>query len=175
MEGVGMSRKEKKSLCPCGTGLQFSECCAPFIEGGQPAPTAEALMRSRYTAFAVQDVPYLLRSWHRSTRPASLDLDDQAGFAWHGLEVLETEGGGAGEQTGVVEFIANFSGHGQEHRLHERAKFVCEEGQWLYVDGKVNPGRVPAVSEKIGRNEPCPCGSGRKYKKCCQLKPGLSD
>lgn len=165
-----MSQKEKKRLCPCGTGLKFAECCAPFLEGRQPAPTAEALMRSRYTAFAVQDVPYLLRSWHRSTRPASLDLDDQAGFAWHGLEVLETEGGGPEEQNGVVEFVANFSGHGQEHRLHERAQFVCEEGQWLYVDGKVNPGRVPATSEKIGRNEPCPCGSGRKYKKCCQVK-----
>ncbi|MFA7383516.1 MAG: YchJ family metal-binding protein [Desulfurivibrionaceae bacterium] len=165
-----MSNKEKDGFCPCGTGLKFAECCGPFLEGSQLAPTAEALMRSRYTAFAVQNVPYLLRSWHRRTRPATLDLDDQAGFAWHGIEVLETEGGGQGEQAGVVEFIANFSGHGQEHRLHERAQFVCEEGQWLYVDGKVNPGRVPATSEKIGRNEPCPCGSGKKYKKCCQPK-----
>jgi len=165
-----MNEKKKNGLCPCGTELQFAECCGPFLEGRQMAPTAEALMRSRYTAFAVQDVPYLLRSWHRSTRPADLDLNDQTGFAWHGIEVLETENGEAGEEAGVVEFIANFSGNGQDHRLHERAKFVCEEGQWLYVDGKVNPGRIPAVSAKIGRNEPCPCSSGKKYKKCCQPK-----
>ena len=165
-----MAEKEKNRPCPCGSGLKFAECCGPFLEGSRPAPTAEALMRSRYTAFAVQDVPYILRSWHRSTRPGSLDLSDEAGFDWHGIEVLETEAGGAEDKAGVVEFIANFSGHGQDHRLHERAKFVCEEGQWLYVDGKVNPGRVPVTSEKIGRNEPCPCGSGKKYKKCCQAK-----
>ncbi|MBU4033384.1 MAG: SEC-C domain-containing protein, partial [Proteobacteria bacterium] len=107
-----MSEKEKKDLCPCGTGLKFAKCCGPLLEGSQPAPTAEALMRSRYTAFAMQDVPYILRSWHRKTRPAELDLDDQEGFVWHGIEVLETQGGEAGEQAGVVEFIANFSGQG---------------------------------------------------------------
>ncbi|PKN22360.1 MAG: hypothetical protein CVU68_04410, partial [Deltaproteobacteria bacterium HGW-Deltaproteobacteria-3] len=71
-----MTEKEKNRPCPCGNGLKFAECCGPFLEGSRPAPTAEALMRSRYTAFAVQDVPYILRSWHRSTRPASLDLSD---------------------------------------------------------------------------------------------------
>lgn len=165
-----MIEKEKNGPCPCGTGLAYVECCGPVLDGALLPLTAEALMRSRYTAFARQDVPYILRSWHRSTRLASFDLDDQKDFVWHGLEVLETEAGGAGDQAGVVEFIANFSGHGQEHHLHERAEFVCEDGRWLYVDGKVNPGRVPATSEKIGRNEPCPCGSGKKYKKCCKAK-----
>lgn len=91
--------------CPCGRGELFGACCGPVLVGERPAGTAEALMRSRYTAFAVGDTEYLLRSWHPRTRPKTLDLDpDQR---WLFLEIVRTERGGPFDDTGTVEFIAH--------------------------------------------------------------------
>ena len=149
--------------CPCGSGREFSLCCEPFLEGKEHAPTAERLMRSRYTAYVRQDVPYLLASWHPSTRPENLTLEES--LSWHGLTVLAAQGGPE-EQEGVVEFVAAFAVQGQRQQLRERSRFLREEDRWLYVDGV----ELPAVSAKIGRNDPCPCGSGRKHKKCCLKK-----
>ena len=154
------------ALCPCCSGQPYSACCMPYCEGGEAAPTAEALMRSRYTAFVRRDEPYLLKTWHAKTKPASLDMDDYAQVQWTGLEVLATEAGGEGEQVGTVEYIARFTVQGQVQRLHEVSHFVCEEGQWFYVDGEIMP-QQPLRREKVGRNSPCPCGSGKKFKRCC--------
>ncbi len=156
---------EKK--CWCGSGRRLKDCCGPILDGERPAGTAEALMRSRYSANVVNNTAYLLASWHPSTRPRSLDGEQRPD--WCGLTVLAVEGGAEDETEGMVEFRATFRVGGREQVLHERSRFVREKGRWLYVDGDLVPDRVKN-SPKIGRNAPCPCGSGKKYKKCCFKK-----
>ncbi|WP_277212009.1 YchJ family protein [Isoptericola croceus] len=125
--------------CPCLTGLPYGECCGPLHAGTRVAGTAEALMRSRYAAFAVLDADYLSATWHPSTRPASLVLDtDQQ---WRRLDVLATHAGGPFDDDGEVEFVAAFrsaSGSGERGRLREVSRFVREGGRWFYVDGDVH-------------------------------------
>ncbi|WP_018682945.1 YchJ family protein [Actinokineospora enzanensis] len=127
--------------CPCGTGLPYDDCCGR-AHAGTPAPTAEALMRSRYSAFALGDVDYLLRSWHPDTRPGELVLDpDQR---WVRLEIVETTGGGLLHANGTVEFNAHYrhsahDGHrGHPGVLHERSRFTRDGGRWVYLDGQVD-------------------------------------
>lgn len=116
-------------------------------------------MRSRYSAFVMRLSEYLSATWHPSTRPGSLDIshDDTV---WERLVIVTTEKGAELDREGIVEFAAFYPG-GQ---LHERSRFVKEDERWYYVDGDILP---PIASEKLGRNDPCPCGSGKKYKKCC--------
>jgi SEC-C motif-containing protein len=117
--------------CPCGSGRPLDDCCGRFHRDEAAAPTAEALMRSRYSAFAVGDPAYLLRTWHPSTRPRSIVLDpDQE---WTRLVVLRTTGGGLLESEGTVEFRALWVHRGRTDALHEHSRFVREGGQWLYV------------------------------------------
>jgi SEC-C motif-containing protein len=123
--------------CPCRRGEPFGECCGPALAGARPAATAEALMRSRYTAFAVGDTDYLLRSWHPRTRPVTLDLDpDQR---WLFLEIVRTEHGGPFDDSGLVEFIAHYRADGERGALHEVSRFSRVEGAWVYLDGIVSP------------------------------------
>ena len=119
--------------CPCGTGLPYAECCGRLHEGSASAATAEQLMRSRYSAFAVGDLAYLLATWHPGTRPASLDLDP--GVRWLGLEVLAGTGGSMLATEGTVEFRASHLRGGRRGAQHERSRFVREESRWYYVDG----------------------------------------
>ncbi|WP_280231158.1 YchJ family protein [Nocardia cyriacigeorgica] len=122
--------------CPCRRGEPFGSCCGPILAGRRDAPTAEALMRSRYTAFAVGDVAYLRRSWHRRTRPAALVLDpDQR---WLFLEIQRTERGGPFDDTGTVEFTAHYRDDSGRGALHEVSRFVREDGRWVYLDGDVS-------------------------------------
>ncbi|NII12184.1 YchJ family metal-binding protein [Oleiagrimonas sp. C23AA] len=124
--------KHTREACPCGSGLAYEPCCAP-LHAGAAAASAEALMRSRYSAYVRKDAAYLQRSWHASTRPESLDMDDGGQPTWLGLDVRrhETDGDRA-----VVEFVARFRiGGSRAQRLHEISRFVREEGQWYYVDG----------------------------------------
>ncbi|WP_454050125.1 YchJ family protein [Cellulomonas sp. Marseille-Q8402] len=124
--------------CPCLSGLPYDECCGPLHRGERPAPTAEALMRSRYSAFAVGDAGYLLASWHPSTRPERLDLDDDV--RWYRLDVLATAAGGPFDDAGTVEFRAYHRGPDGRGSLHEVSRFVRDAGAWRYVDGDVAPG-----------------------------------
>lgn len=126
----------KLIACPCGSGKAYSECCARYIEGGIPAPTAEALMRSRYTAYTLLKEDYLLASWHPSTRPAELGLAEDAPTKWIGLDVKHHEQ--QDETHAIVEFVARYKVNGRAHRLHEVSRFVKEAGQWSYVDGVVS-------------------------------------
>jgi SEC-C motif-containing protein len=145
--------------CPCGSAKAYSACCEPLHRGDATAATAEALMRSRYSAYVLKLGDYLNATWHGSTRPANLDIShDQT--PWQRLQIIDTVAGRETDEEGVVEFAAHFAG-GQ---LHERSRFVKEDGQWFYLDGEILP---PLAAAKVGRNDPCPCGSGRKYKKCC--------
>ncbi|WP_235915384.1 YchJ family protein [Puerhibacterium puerhi] len=129
--------------CPCLSGDTYGACCGPIHRGERLAPTAEALMRSRYSAFAVGDAAWLLASWHPRTRPATVDLDDDV--AWRRLDVLATRGGGPFDDQGEVEFAAFWrdGASGERGRLHEVSRFVREPagpgGRWLYVDGDTQP------------------------------------
>ncbi|MEV0717781.1 YchJ family protein [Asanoa sp. NPDC050611] len=120
-----------KGACPCGSGLSYDECCGPLHRGASAADTAEQLMRSRYSAFAVGDADYLLRTWHEATRPSSLDLD--AAQRWVGLEILDTRTGGLSDRAGTVEFRALFRFGRRTEELHERSRFVRVDGAWVYV------------------------------------------
>jgi SEC-C motif-containing protein len=119
--------------CPCGTGLTYAECCGRLHAGTATASTAEQLMRSRYSAFAVGDTAYLLDTWHPDTRPAALDLDPDA--RWTGLEVLATTGGSMLATEGTVEFRATRLRDGRRGAQHEDSRFVRAGGRWLYLDG----------------------------------------
>ncbi len=125
--------------CPCGRpdsqghGLAYAQCCAPAHSGQQPAPDAETLMRSRYSAFVRGDVPYLLATWHTRTRPASLEV--QEGAKWLGLDIRAHRS--TGTDTAEVEFVARFRVAGRAVRQHELSRFVREEGRWYYIDGDV--------------------------------------
>ncbi|QNE89530.1 YchJ family protein [Corynebacterium incognita] len=123
--------------CPCGSGFNFAECCGQY-HAGKPAPTAEKLMRSRFSAFALGDSDYLLRTWDPETRPATLVLDvDQAGvpaIRFYRLDIIDTSAGGPLDDTGVVEFEAFYKGVAVGSQ-RERSTFVRRDGQWLYSTG----------------------------------------
>lgn len=122
--------------CPCGTGKPYAACCAPVHEGVRPAPTALALMRSRYSAFALGLEGYLLDSWHPSTRPASVDLDPT--MEWTGLIVEDTRDGQAWDDHGTVRFSAHWRSGRREGTLRETSRFAMVSGRWHYVDGTLH-------------------------------------
>jgi SEC-C motif-containing protein len=136
MTGPWASYPERVSLpasnpCPCGLDQSYGQCCGRFHSAAAFAGTAEALMRSRYTAFAVQDGDYLIRTWHSSTRPTRIGFDpDQR---WTGLEVLATSAGGMLHPTGTVEFRARYDRGGVRGNQHEVSRFVREDGRWVYL------------------------------------------
>lgn len=171
--------------CPCGSQKNYSECCEPLLSGQKIASTPEALMRSRYTAFIEKNVDYLFSSM---TPELQLDTDreDMADFAeevdsWVKLDIINAPTSDADQ--GNVEFAAYFMVDGEQQRIHENSQFVKKDGQWFYAGhehqcsshdhddhdhGHHHSHHEPYVAEmKIGRNDPCPCGSGKKYKKCC--------
>lgn len=120
-------------LCPCESGKKYADCCGRYLEGGAAAPTAEALMRSRYTAYTLLREDYVLSTWHGTTRPVKLDLAEEAPDKWLGLQVKRHEQNDADHAR--VEFVARYKINGRAFRLHEVSSFVREEGRWFYVDG----------------------------------------
>lgn len=158
--------------CPCCSGKDFDACCGPVIAGA-PAKTAEALMRSRYTAYARGAVDHVLSTY---TAKAARGVDRASTEKWSkestwlGLTVVSTVRGGPTDEDGTVEFIARFreGAAGAEQSHHERANFVRspKDRRWLYSDGKVVAPPPARRDEHPGRNDPCTCGSGKKWKKC---------
>jgi SEC-C motif-containing protein len=118
-------------LCPCGLEKPYDDCCGALHDGITTATTAEALMRSRFSAFAVGDTAYLLRTWHPTTRPGSLRLDRKQ--KWTRLEILGKTGGSPFHTEGTVEFRAHYTDRGEEGAQHENSHFVRDNGQWSYV------------------------------------------
>ena len=155
------------NTCYCNSDRPYAECCEPLLSGVHLACSAEALMRSRYTAYVVRDIAYLLRSWHPSTRPENIHPATIP--EWSGLHIIRTEKGMESDSDGVVEFKATSFSQKNVWRLHEVSRFVKEGGQWLYVDGDIKDDSFPVENRvpKVGRNDPCHCGSGKKFKKCC--------
>lgn len=123
------------TACPCQSGLSYNQCCRP-LHDGKAAPTAEALMRSRYSAYVLCNGAYLHRSWHASTRPNKKSLLQFPPTNWLGLRIVRTENGAESDTQGVVEFIARYLADGSEQALHETSRFVREGGRWYYLDGQ---------------------------------------
>ena len=121
-----MNKQKTDTSCPCGSGKLYSDCCAVIIDGVKPALSAEALMRSRYSAYVLKNEQYLLDSWHSSTRPDSIDISTSE--QWIRLKIVNSE-----EKN--VEFIATYRVQGKAHRMHENSRFIFEDGNWFYVDG----------------------------------------
>ncbi|ROO84583.1 SEC-C motif-containing protein [Actinocorallia herbida] len=117
--------------CPCGLNADYAACCGRFHRGDATAPTAERLMRSRYSAFAVGDAAYLARTWHPSTRPADVGVDP--GTRWTGLEILAKTGGSALDTEGTVRFRAHYTEGGEEGAMEENSRFVVIDNAWVYV------------------------------------------
>ena len=162
---------ENTEKCPCGSGATYGECCGPIHDGKVKAKTAEALMRARYSAYAAKRIPFLRTSAGPEVQ-AEFDEKTTAEWSktatWEGLEIVATEKGEAADEEGFVSFVAHYTANGQlcEHR--ELAYFKKIDGAWRFIDGKIASDE-PYRREmpKVGRNDPCPCGSGKKYKKCC--------
>jgi len=157
--------------CNCGSEKSYEDCCGPLISGERSANTAEELLRSRYTAYARREVGYIKNTIH----PEETDKQDETAIRewaeateWTRLEILEITDGGPDDKEGQIEFVSYYNEKGKEKIHSELATFVKEEETWYYKDSE-----APKVKQyvrpgpKIGRNEPCPCGSGKKYKKCC--------
>jgi SEC-C motif-containing protein len=157
--------------CPCGSEKPYENCCEPMISGRQAAGTAEALLRSRYSAFVKNQIQYIVDTIHPEKRKG-FDVQSIEKWAresqWLRLEILDTEAGGEKDSDGKVEFIAHYIENGKEAEHHERAQFKKADDRWYFFDGSA-PTAAPFVrpTPKIGRNDPCPCGSGKKFKKCC--------
>ncbi len=160
-----------EELCPCQSGKAFGECCGPILSGAARAETAEALMRARYSAYVTEQIPFLKAS---ATKAIQEEFDEEASrnwsraAEWHGLEIVRTEGGQPGDKKGLVEFRAIYTANNELCNHHEVSTFVKEADGWQFEDGQL-VGEKPITREepKVGRNDPCPCGSGKKYKKCC--------
>lgn len=120
--------------CPCESGLTYQVCCRVY-HNGKNAPTAEALMRSRYSAYVKSDGAYLHKTWHTSTRPSKKQLMGSEPVSWSGLSIIRTEQGTMDDHAGIVEFVASFDEQGKPNQLHETSRFVKERGKWFYVDG----------------------------------------
>lgn len=133
-----MVAKGKVTACPCGSGRDLAACCGRYLHGTETPDSAEVLMRSRYTAYALGNESYLLGTWHASCRPDTLGLDEQPAPKWTGLEVLRHAQ--PDETHAVVEFVARYKINGRAFKLQETSRFVKENGHWFYVDGDIEPG-----------------------------------
>ena len=157
--------------CPCGKGESLETCCGPLLSGKTKATTAEQLMRARYTAFATGDVDFVMKT-HDPDTVNQVDRESTEAWSkqsqWEGLEIVSTEAGGENDHFGSVEFLAKYSIKGSTIDHRERATFRKHNDTWLFVDGEQIAGPpVRREGPKVGRNDPCSCGSGKKYKKCC--------
>ena len=159
------------SDCPCCSGRAYEECCEPLLLGRGRAGTAEALMRARYTAYTLAEIDYLYKTSGPRVR-REFDAESSRKWAqsaeWKGFEILKSTGGGAGDGSAVIEFVARYQIKESPFEHHEVAEFAKIEGEWRFIDGKmIGPEPVRREAPKVGRNDPCPCGSGQKHKKCC--------
>ena len=157
------------NFCPCGSGTDYAQCCEPVITRKRPAQTAEQLMRARYSAYAGLQMDFIFESTHPDHR-AGYDHDGTRAWAeqstWQGLEIVGVTKGGRDDPAGEVEFIARYQVKDVDREHHERGQFKKKDGQWFFTEGIMVKQR-PITASKVGRNDPCPCGSGLKHKKCC--------
>jgi SEC-C motif-containing protein len=156
--------------CPCCSGKTYAVCCEPIINN-ESANTALVLMRSRYSAYQTGQAEYLFNTTHPRTR-AQYKVSEIESWAnentWTKLEIISAEHGKINDSRGIVEFKAFFKDKNEKAQIHhERSTFVKENDKWYYFEGKINPKAINLM-KKVSRNDPCPCGSGKKYKRCCE-------
>lgn len=156
--------------CPCGSGLNYTECCGAVIAGNRNARTAEELMRARYSAYAKGEIDFIYNSTHPEKR-SDFDREGTVNWSknseWLKIEILSTTGGTENDTEGEVEFVASFKYNGVAQKHHELAKFSKTGETWYFDDGKPVNAKPLKAPDRPGRNDPCSCGSGKKYKKCC--------
>ena len=146
-------------MCYCGNELSFEEHCKKYIEGVEVPKTPLELMKSRYSAFASGNYKYIYDTYYEKTRNFTLeDLKTEGSEKWMGLDIIDFD-----NEEGIVTFIAKYQSESETYIHKERSKFIFENDRWYYY------GILPFPKiEKVKPNEPCPCGSGKKYKKCCK-------
>jgi len=169
--------------CSCGSELNYADCCEPIIDGRKEALTAESLMRARYSGHVKSAFSFLERTLAAEKRK---DYDEASAKEWAsksewlGLQILSTKKGMEADKSGIVEFIAKYKSEGKIYEHHETSEFRrgSRDGKWYFYDGESHTheegkghhhSTAPKTREtpKIGRNDPCSCGSGKKFKKCC--------
>ena len=158
------------NLCPCGSGKNYSECCEIIINDITKCPTAEKLMRARYTSYVVGKIDFIADT-HNPSKKEDLSVEETRKWSeeskWRGLRIISVENGTSGDDNGTVEFSASYEQNGSRYNHHEVSRFNRIDGRWYYMDGKIINEPIVRSSNKVGRNDPCPCGSGKKFKKCC--------
>ncbi len=162
-----IQKAELMQPCPCESGIIFENCCQPYLLGLQKAETAEVLLRARYSAFVSGNIDYIIETHHPEKRN-EIDRNSVSEWAkgsqWHGLNVLSVVGGAATDSEGTIEFIAKYTQDGKSYEHRECSLFKKHDGAWYFFDIAKN---LPIKNtQKIGANDPCFCGSGKKYKKC---------
>jgi SEC-C motif-containing protein len=160
---------DNSQSCPCGSGTRFADCCEQVIKGERESQTAEELMRARYAAFATGAIDFIVASVHSRTR-REIDIQYIREWSqtstWRGLQIIDTKL--VNDNRAYVSFEAQFTQDGKDQSHKEKSLFEREDGKWRFVTGEElkNP-TVKYETPRPGRNQPCPCGSGKKYKKCC--------
>jgi len=156
--------------CPCGRGPTFAACCHPILTRQTPAPDAERLMRSRFTAHVAHDFEHLHRTVLETSQEPYVADPQAGGTKWTRLEI-HTHEKGAKPELAYVDFTAYYQEDDGEKALHEKAEFQRVDGTWFYTRAvRQGPAPIRSTHAKAGRNDPCPCGSGKKYKQCCLNK-----
>ena len=169
-ENVGLTRPEPGGKCCCGSGRLFADCCEAIITGRRPAATAEELMRARFSAHVIRDFAFLHRTYAATASQPFVEEDSAPEIHWTRLEIHAHEPG-TRPDTAFVEFSAYYTDQGHDLVLQEKSEFLRVSGEWIFNRTvRQGPAPIKAAAPKPGRNEPCPCGSGKKYKHCCLLK-----
>ena len=155
-------------ICPCQSGLEYGLCCEPYLTFQKNPPTPEATMRSRYTAYSLGNIPYIKQSM--CGKPLEGFDEEEAlvwsrSVTWLGLTIVSAKK--EKNDRGLVEFKAKYKAQGKTETLHEISQFKKINHKWFYVDGTYPKRSNRAKPKQLPRNQPCPCGSGRKFKNCC--------
>lgn len=155
-----------KPSCLCGSNTSYKDCCQPYHIHKKSPETAEDLLRSRFTGYAMQNVAYLLDTWNISTRPNDIDFSNED-VIWTKLEILSIKKGSKKHNKGIIEFKAYYTSNSEEYTLNEISRFKKTSNNWFYVDGIVKSTSKLGLQTNHGKNAPCSCGSGKKFKRCC--------
>jgi SEC-C motif-containing protein len=156
--------------CYCGTGKIYSNCCKPYITGRKIASVPEILMRSRYTAYVIHAIDYIVESCFEKDKSKinrNGIIEWSKNSKWLGLEIIFANNPSEEDKHATVEFKAVYERLQLKRVHHEIAEFEKRDGRWFYRDGRIISVPVTRSDTKVGRNDPCPCRSGKKYKKCC--------
>jgi len=157
---------DSETICLCGSHCEYSLCCEPFHNNEKTAATAEALMRSRFTAYGNKNEAYLLDTWDAAKRPETIDFSKEEAV-WTNLEIVKTKKGGEKDSKGIVEFKAYYTLENEPYVMNEISRFIKKSGRWFYLDGLVKSVAKAGQQVNEGKNAPCSCGSGKKFKRCC--------